>query len=57
MTFNLRHCTIMEDERWEKVLSAVGLRVLRFRNDDVMKNLFTVVGRFREAIQKPEKQV
>ena len=47
----------MEDERWEKVLSAVGLRVLRFRNDDVMKNLFTVVGRFREAIQKPEKQV
>ncbi len=39
-----------EDERREKVLSAMGLRVVRFGNDDVVKSLSTVVGRIREAI-------
>ncbi len=29
-----------EDERREKVLSALGLRVVRFRNDEVVRNPF-----------------
>ena len=40
-----------EDERREKVLSALGLRIVRFRNDEVMKNLSAVVGQIREQLQ------
>jgi len=36
-----------EDERREKVLSAVGLRVVRFRNDEVIGNLLDVVERIK----------
>ncbi|MDL1911151.1 DUF559 domain-containing protein [Chloroflexi bacterium CFX6] len=36
-----------EDERREKVLSALGLRVVRFRNDEVVRDLSAVVGRIR----------
>jgi very-short-patch-repair endonuclease len=39
-----------EDERREKALSALGLRVVRFRNDEVMRNLSTVVGRIKELV-------
>jgi len=39
-----------EDERREKVLSELGLRVVRFRNDEVMRNLSAVVGKVREQI-------
>jgi very-short-patch-repair endonuclease len=39
-----------EDERREKVLSALGLRVVRFRNDEVMRGLSAVVGRIKEQI-------
>lgn len=39
-----------EDERREKVLSALGLRVVRFRNDEVGRNLSAVVGRIRELL-------
>ena len=39
-----------EDERREKVLSALGLRVVRFRNDVVMRELSAVVGKIREQI-------
>jgi len=39
-----------EDERREKVLSALGLRVVRFRNDEVMRDLSAVVGKIREII-------
>jgi len=39
-----------EDERREKVLSALGLRVVRFRNDDVVKSLSAVVGKIKEHI-------
>ena len=39
-----------EDERREKVLSSLGLRVVRFRNDEVMRNLSAVVGKIREQI-------
>ena len=37
-----------EDERREKVLSALGLRIVRFRNDEVVRDLSTaVVGRIK----------
>jgi very-short-patch-repair endonuclease len=39
-----------EDERREKVLSALGLRVVRFRNDEVMRNLSAVVGKIKEFL-------
>ena len=39
-----------EDERREKVLSALGLRVVRFRNDEIMRNLSVVVGKIKEQI-------
>ena len=39
-----------EDERREKVLSALGLRVVRFRNDEVVRDVSAVVGRIRAAI-------
>ena len=41
-----------EDERREKVLSELGLRVVRFRNDEVMETAerSAVVGRIRKLI-------
>jgi very-short-patch-repair endonuclease len=39
-----------EDARREKVLSGMGLRIVRFRNDEVMKNLSAVVGKVRELV-------
>jgi very-short-patch-repair endonuclease len=39
-----------EDERREKVLSAMGLRIVRFRNDEVVKSLSAVVGKIVEGI-------
>ena len=33
-----------EDARREKVLIEMGLRILRFRNDEVVKNLAAVIG-------------
>ncbi|MBI5298229.1 MAG: endonuclease domain-containing protein [Chloroflexi bacterium] len=39
-----------EDERREKVLSALGLKIIRFRNDEVMMNLSTVMGKVKEMI-------
>ena len=41
-----------EDERREKALSALGLRVVRFRNDEVVRNLSAVVGKVREFVEK-----
>jgi very-short-patch-repair endonuclease len=41
-----------EDARREKVLSALGLRVVRFRNDEVVRERSAVVGRIREQIKK-----
>ena len=41
-----------EDERREKALSAMGLSVVRFRNDEVMMNLSVVVGKIRELVEK-----
>jgi very-short-patch-repair endonuclease len=39
-----------EDERREKVLSALGLRVVRFGNDDVMRSLSVVVGKIQNVV-------
>jgi very-short-patch-repair endonuclease len=39
-----------EDARREKVLTEMGLRVARFGNDEVMKNLSVVVGKIKEMI-------
>ena len=39
-----------EDERREKVLSEMGLRVVRFRNDEVLRNLSAVVGKIKSCI-------
>jgi very-short-patch-repair endonuclease len=39
-----------EDERREKVLSEMGLRVVRFRNDEVISNPSAVVGKIKEMI-------
>jgi very-short-patch-repair endonuclease len=41
-----------EDEWREKVLSALGLRIVRFGNDEVGRELSAVVGKIRELIAK-----
>ena len=41
-----------EDERREKALSALGLRVVRFRNDEVERNLSAVVGKIKKFAKK-----
>ena len=41
-----------EDARREKVLSAVGLRVIRFRNDEVVRDLSGVVERIKQFIER-----
>ena len=39
-----------EDARREKALSEMGLQVVRFRNEEVMKNLSAVVGNVRGLV-------
>ena len=39
-----------EDARREKVLNEMGLRMVRFRNEEVMKNLSAVIGKIRELV-------
>ena len=41
-----------EDARREKALSELGLRIVRFRNDEVVRELFDVVERIKESIEK-----
>ena len=41
-----------EDARREKALSELGLRIVRFRNDEVLRDLSAVVGRIREEVSK-----
>jgi 5-methyltetrahydrofolate--homocysteine methyltransferase len=43
-----------EDARREKVLSALGLRVVRFGNDEVVRNLSAVVGKIKSLISSPK---
>jgi very-short-patch-repair endonuclease len=39
-----------EDERREKVLAEMGLRVVRFGNDEVMRELSAVVGKIKGLV-------
>ncbi len=39
-----------EDARRDKVLREMGLRIVRFGNDEVMKGLSAVLGKIREII-------
>jgi very-short-patch-repair endonuclease len=39
-----------EDARRDKVLDELGLRIVRFRNDDVLKNLSTVLEKITEQL-------
>jgi len=41
-----------EDARREKALSELGLRVVRFRNDEVVRKLSALVGKIREFVGK-----
>ena len=41
-----------EDAMRKEALSEMGLRIVRFRNDEVMKNLSTVVGKIKELIMR-----
>ena len=41
-----------EDARGEKVLRELGLRLVRFGNDEIGKNLSAVVGKIKELIEK-----
>ena len=41
-----------EDERREKVLSEMGLQIVRFGNDEVVKSLSAVVGKITKLIEK-----
>lgn len=40
-----------EDAKREKALSELGLRIIRFKNDEVAKSLSVVVGKIKEAIE------
>ena len=37
-----------EDAKREKVLNEMGLRIIRFRNEEVLKNLPMVIGKIKE---------
>jgi len=37
-------------ERREKVLNEMGLRIVRFRNDEVVRELSAVVGKIKETL-------
>ncbi len=39
-----------EDAKRDKALSELGLRIVRFRNDEVLKNLSAVVGKIRALV-------
>ena len=55
MTFYLRHYIMAEDGRREKVLREMGLRVIRFQNDEVRRDLSTVVGKIGEQVLVKQK--
>jgi len=39
----------LEEDGWG--LSEIGLRMVRFKNDEVVRNLSAVVGRIREMVE------
>jgi len=44
-----------EDARREKALSEMGLRIVRFGNEEVVKNLSAVVGKVRDLVLRSEE--
>ena len=44
-----------EDERREKVLSEMGLRVVRFRNEEIARDISAVVGKIGEQVLVKQK--
>jgi len=46
------HLQKEEDERWEKVLSPLGLRIVRFGNDEIVKDLSAVVGKIKVQVSE-----
>lgn len=40
----------MEDARREKALTEIGLRIVRFGNDEVVRDLSAAVGRIKEVL-------
>jgi len=40
-----------EDSRREKVLTEMGLRMVRFRNDEILSDLHSVVHKLRELVE------
>jgi very-short-patch-repair endonuclease len=40
-----------EDARRDKVLSEMGLRIVRFRNEEVVKDLSVVLGKIQELVR------
>lgn len=40
-----------EDARREEALSALGLRIVRFGNDEVVRNMSAVVGKIKEHLK------
>ena len=55
MTFYLRHYIMAEDGRREKVLRELGLRIVRFGNDEVLGGLSAVVGKIGEQVLVKQK--
>jgi very-short-patch-repair endonuclease len=45
-----------EDERREKVLSVLGLRIVRFRNDEVLRDVSAVVERIKQLIRMEDQK-
>jgi very-short-patch-repair endonuclease len=41
-----------EDARREKALRELGLRIVRFKNDEVVRNVSAVMGKIRELIMR-----
>jgi very-short-patch-repair endonuclease len=39
-----------EDTRREKALSALGLRIVRFKNDEIVRDMSAVVGKIQKII-------
>jgi very-short-patch-repair endonuclease len=39
-----------EDTRREKALSALGLRIVRFKNDEIVRDMSAVVGKTQKII-------
>jgi leucyl-tRNA synthetase len=40
-----------EDERRERALSELGLKLVRFKNDEVLKDVSVVVERIKEMVE------